>query len=302
MVNFCALGCLMKRFFYALREELMNKLFSLTSATAIVGSVFLAACGGGGGGGGSSPAPQPVTNQSVGGIWRTSYTASNGSSIQGVGLVAENGEGVFFSKNLTNNCASVGIGMLSANGSVISGTADVAVVNFSFSPNVNTACSFPDGSTSAKEVISGSVAARSSLTLSSTVTTSLGSVLPAQPAVTATFDPLYNAGSSLNTISGNWVGPSGIVMNINTAGVIFAQDPVSGCVVNGQVSIINPSYNAYGASATYSNCGGSAAVLNGVTAKGLMAVDTTVSPTVLYVGYVAVVGSNTIIVASTATK
>ena len=84
--------------------------------------------------------------------------------------------------------------------------------------------------------------------------------------------------------------------------MIFAQDPASGCVINGQVSIINASYNAYSASASYSNCRGSASVLNGVTASGLMAIDTTVSPATLYVGYTATVGSSTIVVAATATN
>jgi hypothetical protein len=91
-------------------------------------------------------------------------------------------------------------------------------------------------------------------------------------------------------------------MNISSGGVIFAQDPASGCVVNGQMSLINSSYNAYAASATYSSCVGADAVLNGVTATGLAAVDVNVSPNVLYVGYSASVAGTTIIVAATATR
>jgi hypothetical protein len=270
--------------------------------SSVLSLLAVAACGGGGGSSSSTPQPPPsAVNQAVGGIWRTQYTAANGASVKGVGLVAEDGRGVFFSQNLTNGCATVGIGSLSANGGAISGNAEVGVVNFAFSPSINTSCAFPDGSTSATETITGTVAQRATLTLSGAVTTANGTVEPTQPAVTATFDSLYDAGSDLTKIAGNWTGPTGVVMNINANGVIFAQDPASGCVVNGQVSIINASYNAYSASASYSNCQGSASILNGVTASGLMAIDTTVSPRTLYVGYSAKVGSSTVIVAATAT-
>ena len=277
----------------------------MTSHVRIFGVLSLlavATCGGCGGGSGSTTQPPPVVNQAVGGIWRSQFTATNSDSVKGVGLVAEDGSAVFFSQNLTNGCADVGIGSLSANGTAISGNAQVAIVNFSFSPSINTNCAFTDGSTSATEVITGTIAQRSTLTLSGTVTTANGTVLPAQAPVTATFDPLYDSGSSLAAIAGNWTGPTGVVMNINGSGVIFAQDPVSGCVVNGQVTIINSSYDAYSVSATYSNCVGTASILNGVTASGLMAIDSTVSPAVLYVGYSAKVGSSTIIVAATATQ
>ncbi len=239
-------------------------------------------------------------NQAVGGIWKVD-TTSNGAHVQGVGLVAENGQAVFFSHNLTNGCADVGIGSISATGSTISGTAKVGLVNFAFTPGITLGCMFSDGATSASETISGSVAQRSSLTLTGTITTSLGTVLQGSP-VTATFDPLYNTASSLAAISGNWTGPTNVVMSISSGGAMFAQDPGSGCVVNGQVSLINSSYNAYAVSATYANCTGSASVLNGVTATGLAAVDATASPNVLYVGYSATVAGATILVAAQATR
>lgn len=266
----------------------------------LVGGSLLSACGGGGGG--SSTSPPPVVNQAVGGIWTYQGTASNGDSVKTVGLVAEDGRAVFFSQNLTNGCADVGIGLISASGSTVSGNAKVGIVDFSFSPSINTNCAFPDGSKSATEVVTGSVVQRSTLTLSGTVTTAVGNVLPAQPAATAAFDSLYDTASSLSTIAGNWTGPTGLVTNINSNGVIFSQDPVSGCVVNGQVSIINASYNAYSATASYASCTGSASILNGVTASGLMTINTSVSPEILYLGYSAVVGSATVIVATTATK
>ena len=273
----------------------MKKLFVVGAVGCAIASC-LVGCGGGGGG----SAPPPVTNQAVGGIWRVDTTL-NGQHVTGVGLVAEDGRVVSFSQNLTNGCADVGIGSISATGSTISGTAKVDFVSFAFTPGITVGCTFSDGATSASETISGSVVQRSSLTLTGTVTTSLGTVYPSS-TVTSTFDPLYNTASSLAAISGNWTGPTNVVMNINSSGAIFAQDPTSGCVVNGQVSLINSSYNAYAVSATYSNCAGSASVLNGVTASGLAAVDASVSPNVLYVGYSATVAGATIIVAATATR
>ncbi len=282
-------------------------MFPTKHVLAVAAFTSICACGGGGGGGSgyggsnSSQSP-PSVNQAVGGIWRTQYTAANGDSVKGMGLVAEDGRGVFFSQNLTNGCADVGIGSLSADGSTVSGNAEVAIVNFSLSPSVNTSCAFADGSTSGTEVITGTVSQRVTLTLSSTVTTANGTVEPSQSPVTATFDSLYDSGSDLSQIAGNWTGPTGNVMSIDSNGVISAHDPASGCAVSGQVTIINASYDAYSASVTYSNCTGSASILNGVTASGLMAIDTTVSPNTLYVGYSAKVGSSTVIVAATATN
>lgn len=149
----------------------------------------LTGCGGGGGSSGGASPPPPM-NQTVGGIWKVD-TTSNGAHVQSVGLVAENGQAVVFSHNLTNGCADVGIGSISATGSTISGTAKVGLVNFAFTPGITLGCTFSDGATSASETISGSVAQRSSLTLTGTITTSLGTVLQGSP-VTATFDPLYN--------------------------------------------------------------------------------------------------------------
>jgi hypothetical protein len=74
-------------------------------------------------------------------------------------------------------------------------------------------------------------------------------------------------------------------MTVSANGALASQDPTSGCDVNGHISIINASFNAYSLSATYSNCQGNASILNGVTATGLLTLDDTVSPNVLYAGY-----------------
>ena len=69
-------------------------------------------------------------------------------------------------------------------------------------------------------------------------------------------------------IAGNYTDGSD-TLTISSDGAIFEQDATTGCVVNGQVSIPNMSYNAYSFSVTYANCTGANSVLNGTTATGL---------------------------------
>ena len=118
-----------------------------------------------------------------------------------------------------------------------------------------------------------------------------GTIVPRQsiagtatfPNVTAvmslTFNALYYLPSSLATISGSYVElATGTAFTISSDGAVFGQDATTGCVINGTVSIINPSYNVYGLEVSYANCTGSSAQLNGLTLAGLAALDNTKSP------------------------
>ena len=97
------------------------------------------------------------------------------------------------------------------------------------------------------------------------------------------FSSLYDKASSLATTAGNYTdGPD--TLSIDGNGVIFEQDPTTGCVINGQVSLINTQYNAYSASITYSSCTGTFAAANGLTYTGLATLDQTVSPAELDFG------------------
>jgi hypothetical protein len=77
---------------------------------------ILSACGGGGGSSGSSGSstPPPVVNQSLGGIWKSQYTATsgtdNGDTINALAIATEQGDFVTFAKNANNGCASIGFG------------------------------------------------------------------------------------------------------------------------------------------------------------------------------------------------
>jgi hypothetical protein len=242
--------------------------------------ITLAACGGGGGstGGGTAP-PPPATTQSVGGIWTTQYTVTSGANtgdvITAQGIASETGQYFAYSKNTTNGCAGLAFGQLSVTGTNVSGNENAAIVRYSTASGGAANCVYPDGSSSATGTIAGTVSQRSSLALTATGTTSLGGALPAE-ATTFTFSSLYLNPSSLATIAGNY-NDVGATMTVDANGAIFEQDP-NGCVLSGQVSIIDAAYNAYGIQLTFANCTGTSAILNGVVASGLVTLDTSISP------------------------
>jgi hypothetical protein len=252
----------------------------------------ISACGGGGGTAGGGTAPPPTaTTQSVGGIWTSQFTVTSGANtgdvINAEGIVSENGQYFLYSKNTNNGCAGLGFGQLSVNGSTVSGDEDFVTVQYSTIPGVTTNCVYPDGSTSGTGTVDGNVTQRQSLTVTATGTTSLGNALPSE-TTTWSFSSLYMNPSSLATIAGNY-DDGGPTLSIDANGVIFEQDP-NGCILNGQVSIINASYNAYGIRVTFSNCTGTSASLNGVTATGLAVLDTSTNPITIVGGLTGNIG------------
>jgi hypothetical protein len=248
-----------------------------------VGTVFalitLAACGGGGSTGSGTVPPPLSTTQSVGGIWTTQYTVTSGANAGDVivaeGIASETGQYFAYSKNTTNGCAGLAFGQLSVDGRNVSGTENAVIVRYSTAAGGATNCVYPDGTTSATGTIAGTVAQRSSLALTATGTTSMGGALPAE-TTTFTFSSQYLNASSLATIAGNY-NDGGPTMTVDANGAVFEQDP-NGCVISGQVSVINSAYNAYGIQLTFANCTGASAGLNGVVASGLVTLDTATSP------------------------
>ena len=67
--------------------------------------------------------------------------------------------------------------------------------------------------------------------------------------------------------------------------------------MRGQGSVINSKYNAYAFSVTYSACQGPAAVLNGQAATGIGALNDSVNPHLLYLGYSVTLQNGTTIIA-----
>ncbi|HTD74132.1 MAG TPA: hypothetical protein VK652_11440 [Steroidobacteraceae bacterium] len=229
-------------------------------------------------------------DQSPGGIWTSQYTVTSGANtgdvIQAEGIVSETGQYFAYSKDTTTGCAGLEFGQLSVSGANATGTGNSAMVRYSTMPGGATNCVYPDGSTSATGTLAGQVAARASLMVTATGTTSLGSALI--ETTNYTFSSLYLNPSSLAAIAGNY-NDGGLNMTLDANGAVFEQGP-NGCVMSGQVSIINASYNAYGIQLTFANCTGTSAGLNGVVASGLLTLDTATSPATVIGGISGSIG------------
>ena len=220
------------------------------------------ACGGGGGG----PVfnPPPVTNASPGGIWPG--IDSDGDLV--LALVTETGRFHFL-----DEFGNQGSGILSvSNGNDVAGNFQF-VTEFGFT--------FSDGTTLADCTLSGTVTERQTMTVTANCTTTAG--LQDQITVALDYDPLYERDSSLATIAGLYDDGFGIVTDIASDGTIFEQDAVSGCVTNGQVSVIDSAFNAYDFQFELSNCTGQFAILNGTSFVGIGTLDNTVPPELLIV-------------------
>jgi hypothetical protein len=243
-------------------------------------ALTLSACGGGGSSSPGSPSsspPPPATNADPGGIWNASYTASNGVAVQALAVVTEDGRYLAIGKNLSNDCADIDQGNIAVSGTTFTGTLLSAVIEYSTFNGVAVNCAYADGSTWATGTITGSLTQRSSLETTITAKTGGGTSLGTQ-SNNWTYNNLYNEPSTLARLTGNWSLPDGSTLTIHADGSYFIQQASTGCVINGQYSTINTSYNAYAESASYASCTGAASVLNGLTATGLAFVDDTVSP------------------------
>lgn len=262
-------------------------------------AVDLCACGGGGGYGGS---PSP-TNQSPGGIWTVQYVQGSGptagDTMDGKALVTETGDVYFAVINTVNGCAEIGFGNVTVNGAALSGSLSNSMVTWSGNSSVNTSCTYPDGSTSGTTTLSGTVAQRSSLTVTDRLTTSAGT--SATGTYTWSYSSLYSEMPSLATIAGNYSDGSN-TLTVTSNGAIFEQDPATGCVLNGQASIVNSSYNAYALSFSYASCTGTAALLNGQTGTGFGYYDDSASPNQFVYGVHITVNGQTAVIAGALAK
>ncbi len=231
----------------------------------------LCACGGGGtsmlgspsnsGGSGNS-----TQNATPGGIWRGTESVSGQ---QVVGVVDEAGEFHFIRADNVQYTGTV-----STSGTSFSASLEgFAPYGFAFS----------DNSTHGTGKVSGNIQARASLDGNTQFTTDAGST--STGTLTLKFDSLYNRASSLTTISGNFSNSAdGTVVTVSADGAVFSQNPSTGCVVNGTVSIINATYDVYRVQLSNSNCQGQYAALNGVQFTGLAVLDNTETPEVAIVG------------------
>ena len=160
-------------------------------------------------------------------------------------LVAETLELVCVVTNVTTGDFVAGVhgtGQVSGNQITGSGTGHAA-------PGTTLA----DGSTVANVTISvGTVSERASLNLT------VGAA-GASTSVSTTFDNSYDRGSDLTTIAAGYTSFDifGDMSSfaIDNTGAIFGNSS-AGCVLNGQVTIIDAAFNAYDVTLDVANCGG----------------------------------------------
>jgi hypothetical protein len=243
---------------------------------AAVALAILAGCGGGGGdtssGTSASGGNQPVTNASPGGIWN----GTDGQGLQVTGIITETGEAYFLDSDGTQY-----FGTVTTSGNDLAG---------SFTGYTELGKTFMDGSTSGTGTLTGTVDARSTLSFTTTFNSQGGG--ESVDNVLLQYFQTYAQASSLSTIAGSYTETAnGDVLTVNSDGSALIQESETGCVVNGTVSIVNASYNAYGVQFSYSGCQGEFAVLNGSTFNGLATLDSAVSPEQLIVGTQAKVGA-----------
>jgi len=231
-------------------------------------TVLLVGCGGGGG----DPTP-PLTNQALGGIWIgtdsdglgiTALSTDNGRLHWQMGIFQEIPDPILLPPVDPQPQA---FGTASVTGSAV--TIDYTLV-------VPLGSTLSDGSTSATCSGTGTIQQRQRLTVSVDCVTSLGAAY-SDSASLSYVSPLSDRDSALIVVAGNYNDRNSI-LNISGNGVIFEQNPVTGCVINGQVSIIDARFNVYDVSITYSSCLGNRDVLNGTTHTGLAHLSSGVLP------------------------
>jgi hypothetical protein len=107
---------------------------------------------------------------------------------------------------------------------------------------------FANNATYGTGSFSGTVATGTSITVSTTFTPLGGTMTTGTWSLT--FDTLYDSGSSFAMIGGTYKnassGPNANAsVTVSSSGVLYGQGATSGCVLNGQVSLVNPTYDAY---------------------------------------------------------
>jgi hypothetical protein len=229
----------------------------------------LTACGGGG----NNNPPPPPADEALGGIW----FGTDSSGLQIFVLSTDSGR---------IHWVALGAGEQGFG----TGSVNVAAVTINYTYVASLGSTLTDGSPSATCIATGTIQERQSLSVTTNCTTSLGGSF--SNSVSMTYDARYDADSSLAIVAGNY-NHFGVVLNVSASGEIFEQDPATGCVVNGQVTVIAAEFNAYDVSITYSNCVGNSATLNGATFTGLWTLDNTGPATVVITALTGAVGGVT---------
>ncbi len=234
-----------------------------TSALAAAGLSILAACHGNNNATTNVP---PVVASTAPGIWQGTDPFTG---LKITGLVSETG----FTRFIRADGAQY-IGPVLVNGTAFSASLE-ALLPFG--------TTFPDGSTYATVTMTGTIVTQKSVSGTETLTTSAGTT--SSGALSLTFDANYDVISLPASIQGTYVGAtSAAVMTITEFGLLSYQDPGTGCLITGYVTVIDPSYNLYDLSVTPTGCPAAAAALDGTSLSGFATINNTVTPNLLLIG------------------
>lgn len=215
---------------------------------ALAVSLGVAACGG------SSSDPDTPLDASIGGIWYGfNFNAQLGESQELLGIGTEDGRFRFVEPNTKSQFA----GSVSSNGSVVTGSG------LAYSAEGST---WMDSSVVTSLDIGGTLLHRQSLDasweLASGETGNLGLF----------YSGIYARDSSLASTAGEWALQDDDGLDIGTFsiasdGVLSGQD-VGGCLYDGNLTIIDEDYNAYGFTVVVTNCGALDGTFSGLAMLG----------------------------------
>jgi len=235
-------------------------------------ALILAGCGGSSDGGGlapppAPPPPPPPATAEAGGIWFGTFQLDGEDAQPAEGIVAEDGRFHFS----VNNGEGELYGQLDVSGDTATGDFTAFVI-------------IGDEDAAGSGTLELEVVSRTSLEGSFTL--DLGDVGQGEGTVLLEYDPLYEREASLADIAGTYrdADDETDVFNITASGVFDQMDAESGCMLNGQFSVVDPEFNAYVVEAEISNCTGELTVLNGNDLNGLFYFDDTETPVLLVGG------------------
>ena len=230
-------------------------------------ALFAACSNGGGGSAPPNPPPPVVLNASPGGVWIG--TRPNGTDI--IVLIDEAGE-----FRILDAFGNLAFGQM-----VVSNGTDVAS-SYLIAPPFGG--SLFDGSDSAACNLSGTIVERQSIDYDIDCLSSLNTAFGG--SIMLTYVPIYDMDSSIARVAGMY-DAQGDVLTVDVSGAFFLQDSQTGCVANGQVSILDPAWNMYGVNMTTGNCQGPSAPLNGAQWVGLATIQTVPGAEAVIIGLTA---------------
>ena len=227
--------------------------------------------------------PPSVENASPGGFW----VGADSDVEEVIAIIGENGLFYFLAGRFREGSGLVAV----TNGEFVHGKFLL--------PNEDR-FKFPNEELSTDCNLNGSVAERQSMILD----VKCKAVEDQQVLTTLTlnYDTRYERDSSLATITGNYTYTVGMVLSIDANGEVFGQDAVTGCVINGQVTIIDMAFNLYGIEWSNISCAGQDSELNGKVLSGLALLDNTVIPEQLIIAVSSNVDSGFISIISFAAR